>query len=42
MPLDDQQTWDLLRRLDDPYYLEHSDGYDHKATRACFDQLAAR
>ncbi|MFF1787062.1 hypothetical protein ACFVX9_11395 [Kitasatospora sp. NPDC058243] len=42
MPLDDQHTWALLRDLDDPDHMEFPRGYDHAATRARFDQLAAR
>ncbi|MGW1374410.1 hypothetical protein ACWD6P_09040 [Streptomyces sp. NPDC002446] len=42
MPLDDQPAWALLRELDDPDYMEVPRGYDHTATRARFDQLAAR
>ncbi|MGW1012544.1 hypothetical protein ACWD4X_21230 [Streptomyces termitum] len=32
----------LLRRLDDPVFLEHPRGYDHAATRALFERLVAR
>jgi hypothetical protein len=39
MPLDDQRSWALLRELDDPEFPQY---YDHAATRARFDQLAAR
>ncbi|WP_416966678.1 hypothetical protein [Streptomyces sp. 4F14] len=42
MPLDDQDVWDLLRRLDDPNHLEFPRGYDHAAARARFDRLAGR
>ncbi len=41
MPLDDQQTLALLRDLDDPDHVEFPRNYDHAATRARFDQLAA-
>ncbi|MER6015969.1 hypothetical protein [Streptomyces bluensis] len=42
MPLDDQSTWALLRQLDDPQHMEFPRGYDPGATRARFEQLAAR
>jgi hypothetical protein len=42
MPLDDQRTWALLRKLDDPEHLEFPDDHDHAATRAQFGRLAAR
>ncbi|MFD9569274.1 hypothetical protein ACFWBI_05455 [Streptomyces sp. NPDC059982] len=42
MPLDDQSAWVLLRRLDDPQYMEFPRGYDADATRARFERLAAR
>ncbi|WP_199208597.1 hypothetical protein [Streptomyces sp. I4(2020)] len=42
MPLDDQSTWALLRQLDDPQHMEFPRDYDHDATRARFEQLAAR
>jgi hypothetical protein len=42
MPLDDQHSWAALRQLDDPDHMEFPRGYDHAATRAKFDQLAAR
>ncbi|MFD4370085.1 hypothetical protein [Streptomyces sp. NPDC058486] len=42
MPLDDQSTWALLRRLDDPQHMERPRGYDHDTTRARFERLAAR
>ncbi|MFG2907218.1 hypothetical protein ACGF13_19410 [Kitasatospora sp. NPDC048286] len=42
MPLDDQHIWALLRDLDDPDHMEFPQYYDHNATRARFDQLAAR
>ncbi|MEV7924693.1 hypothetical protein [Kitasatospora sp. NPDC088779] len=42
MPLDDQHIWALLRDLDDPDHMEFPQNYDHAATRARFDQLAAR
>ncbi|WP_018566773.1 hypothetical protein [Streptomyces sp. PsTaAH-124] len=42
MPLDDQNTWALLRQLDDPQHMEFPHGYDHDATRARFEQLATR
>ncbi len=35
-------TWALLRELDDPDYLEHPRGYHHGAARARFNQLAAQ
>ncbi|NEB00336.1 hypothetical protein [Streptomyces sp. SID13726] len=41
MPLDDQRMWALLRELDDPDHMEFPRGYDHTATRARFDRLAA-
>jgi hypothetical protein len=40
--LDEDQAWALLRALDDPEYLEVPRGYDHRATRERFDELAAR
>jgi len=42
VPLDDQHSWAVLRQLDDPDHMEYPRGYDHGATRAKFDQLAAR
>lgn len=42
MPLDDQHIRALLRDLDDPDHMEFPRNYDHTATRARFDQLAAR
>ncbi|MFI8320686.1 hypothetical protein [Streptomyces sp. NPDC085529] len=42
MPLDDQSTRALLRRLDDPQYMEFPRGHDARATRARFEELAAR
>ena len=42
MPLDDQHIWALLRDLDDPDHMEFPQNYDYAATRARFDQLAAR
>ncbi|MEU8976488.1 hypothetical protein AB0D11_46360 [Streptomyces monashensis] len=42
MPLDDQSTRALLRQLDDPQHMEFPRGYDPDATRARFEQLAAR
>ncbi|MFK8908297.1 hypothetical protein [Streptomyces sp. YS-3] len=42
MPLDDQSAWALLRQLDDPQHMEFPRGYDPIATRARFEQLAAR
>ncbi|MFD8222914.1 hypothetical protein ACFV16_01895 [Streptomyces massasporeus] len=42
MPLDDDRMWALLRELDDPDHMAFPRGYDHTATRARFDQLAAR
>ncbi|MFJ1709451.1 hypothetical protein [Kitasatospora sp. NPDC088346] len=41
MPLNDQHIWALLRGLDDPDHIEFPRNYDHTATRAQFDQLAA-
>ncbi|MBB4925784.1 hypothetical protein FHR34_004777 [Kitasatospora kifunensis] len=48
MPLDEQHSWALLRELDAPDGLDFPrsyvtyDTYNHAATRARFDQLAAR
>ena len=42
MHLDDQRTWALLRRLDDPDHMDVPRGYDHVAARARFEQLASR
>ncbi|SFE26414.1 hypothetical protein SAMN05216251_102312 [Actinacidiphila alni] len=41
MPNTDAELVALLHRLDDPESLEHPRGYDHTATRARFDRLAA-
>ncbi|MCI0689100.1 MAG: hypothetical protein L0Y54_17995 [Sporichthyaceae bacterium] len=42
MRLDDEHYWALLRQLDDRDHMEFPRGYDHTATRAGFDSLAAR
>ncbi|MCL8011388.1 hypothetical protein [Streptomyces sp. AS02] len=41
MTIDDQRLLALLRNLDDPEHWEFPRDYDHVATRARFDQLAA-
>ncbi len=42
MPLDEQQTWALLRELDEPGQWEFPDDHDHAEARARFDRLVAR
>ncbi|WP_431040870.1 hypothetical protein ACQUSR_02580 [Streptomyces sp. P1-3] len=41
MTIEDQRLLALLRNLDDPEHWEFPRDYDHVATRARFDQLAA-
>ncbi|MYW19258.1 hypothetical protein GT039_27685 [Streptomyces sp. SID2955] len=41
MTVDDQRLLSLLRNLDDPEHWEFPRDYDHVATRARFDRLAA-
>ncbi|MEV0281196.1 hypothetical protein AB0I22_33085 [Streptomyces sp. NPDC050610] len=41
MTVDDQHLLSLLRNLDDPEHWEFPRDYDHVATRARFDRLAA-
>lgn len=42
MPLDEQQTWAILRELDEPDQWEYPHDFDGPASRARFERLAAR
>ncbi|MGW5704482.1 hypothetical protein [Amycolatopsis japonica] len=42
MPLDEQQTWALLRELDEPGHWEVPHDFDGPAARARFERLAER